>query len=475
MALVAKVRGALLLEAVDTKAAALGLAPGLTLADARARVPDLAVRDHDPVADQALLEALADACGRYTPTVAIAAASDGLLLDISGCEHVFVGGEHGLRNDALRRFGRLGLTVQAAVADTPAAAIALARYAAALDKITDLPVQALELGAEATTALRRAGLRVIGDVAAQSRSALAARFGNAMLGRLAAILGEEDARLIPRRAPPPVLTEARLAEPILRSQEALRVISDLALQTARALEARGMGGRRFEVTLFRTDHHVARLAVDTAQPLRDPRRIAKLFAERLDSLADPLDPGFGFDLIRLAVPLLEPLEALQLKLEGGAAVENSMAALIDQLSTRLGRERVTRAVPGDSHIPEQATFDLPAIADTPATVWSIPEPGEPPQRPLYLFDPPERIEVMAEVPDGPPRRFKWRAQMHDVLRHEGPERIAAEWWRRKNGKGLTRDYYRVEDVRGRRFWLFRHGLYGREKAQPNWYLHGLFA
>ena len=134
-----------------------------------------------------------------------------------------------------------------------------------------------------------------------------------------------------------------------------------------------------------------------------------------------------------------------------------------------------RFAPVDTHIPEQQMLALP-VADTPReTSWQAPEPGEPPLRPIHLFDPPHRIEVVAEVPDGPPRRFKWRRTMHDVLRHEGPERIAAEWWRRADGAGLTRDYYRVEDVRGRRFWLFRHGLYGTEKPHPDWYLHGLFA
>ena len=96
-------------------------------------------------------------------------------------------------------------------------------------------------------------------------------------------------------------------------------------------------------------------------------------------------------------------------------------------------------------------------------------------RPLHLFDPPHRIEVIAEVPDGPPRRFKWRRAMHDVIAHEGPERIASEWWKRRDAKGLTRDYFRVEDAQGRRFWLFRHGLYGGEAGNPDWYLHGCFA
>jgi protein ImuB len=201
-----------------------------------------------------------------------------------------------------------------------------------------------------------------------------------------------------------------------------------------------------------------------------------LFRERIDSLSDPLDPGFGYDLIRLAVPIVEPLAAKQLQLEGGSAADVEVAALLDRLGVRLGRNRLRRLSAGNSHIPEQACISAPVSeALLPLAAWPQPEMGEPPLRPLTLFAPPQRIEVMAQVPDGPPRRFRWRRTAHDVARYEGPERIAAEWWQRRSMMGLTRDYYRVEDTYGRRFWVFRHGLYGSEKDNPNWYLHGLFA
>ncbi len=476
MAAIVKRNAALVLAAVDRRAADLGIRSGLTLADARAQLPELAVFDLDRAGDQALLASLADACERYTPMVALDAHGDGLILDITGCDMAHAGGEAGLCDDLCRRLARLGLTANIALAGTPDAASALGRYPAAGDDVLALPVAALDVEAESLSALRWAGLKRIGDVAPLPRPALAARFGAAMTARLARLLGEQDVRIVPRRQPPAIAVESRLADPILHSAAALQVIAGLSNRVMADLAVQGLGGRRFELALFRTDHHVARLAVDTALPLRNAKAIVRLFVERIDSLADPLDPGFGYDLIRIAVPVAVPLAALQLPLEGGAvAAETGIAALIDQLSTRMGRNSITRAMPGDSHIPEQAAFDLPAIETPPPMVWPVPESGEPPLRPLYLFDPPQRVEVLAEVPDGPPRRFKWRAQIHEVLRHEGPERIAAEWWRRRDGQGLTRDYYRVEDARGRRYWLFRHGLYGREKAHPNWYLHGLFA
>jgi protein ImuB len=255
------------------------------------------------------------------------------------------------------------------------------------------------------------------------------------------------------------------------------VIEELAGEAGNTLGQRHQGGRRWEARLFRSDGHIQSLRVETGQPTRDVALLMRLFAERIDALADPLDPGYGYDLIRLDVTLAERLDAAQLRLEGGEGATQvpAVAELIDRLSTRLGRERVRRFAPRDSHIPEQAELMLPAATPPPAGDWPQAEAGEPPLRPIYLFDPPQPIEaVMAEVPDGPPHRFRWRRRVHEVARAEGPERIAGEWWRRHDVAIPTRDYYRIEDRRGRRFWIFRHGLHS-EQAHPRWYVHGLFA
>jgi protein ImuB len=268
--------------------------------------------------------------------------------------------------------------------------------------------------------------------------------------------------------------DRRFAEPIARGADIIAVIADLARQASLAMEQRGKGGRRFAVRLFRSDGALRDLAIETSQPTRDPALVARLFEERIDSLADPIDPGFGFDLVRLAVPVLETQAPTQLELDGGEVSDGELIALIDRLSTRLGRARVQRLTPRDTHIPEQAALALPAVEAPAPARWPAPAADEPPLRPIHLFDPPQPIEVIAEVPDGPPRQFRWRRTSHDVTRYEGPERIAAEWWKRDDNAGLTRDYYRIEDARGRRFWVFRHGLY-REKERPRWYVHGLFA
>jgi len=466
---------------VDAQALALGLEPGLALADARARVPDLAVADHDPLADMAWLEAIADGCGRYTPMVAVD-PPDGLLLDIAGCAHLF-GGEAALAADAEARLANAGLAVRHAFADTGDGARALARFQAlpAADEaaaIRRLPVAALRLDPEAELGLRRAGLKTVGDLACRPLAGIAARFGEEAVTALRRLLGDADCPIAPRRREPAIRVERRFAEPIARTEYALTVLKELAGEAGQRLEERKAGGRRFEAMFFRSDGLARPLRIETSRPTRDVGLMMRLFRERIEGLSDPIDPGFGFDMVRLAVPVAEPLAAAQLRLEGGSVHAAEVAALIDRLSTRLGRGRVRRFRPCDTHIPEQAQLVLPAVEAGAPVPWPRPEPDEPPLRPIHLFDPPQPIEVMAEVPDGPPHRFRWRRDLHEVRRFEGPERIAAEWWRRKDGAvtdtGLTRDYYRVEDARGRRFWIFRHGLYD-EKPSPAWYLHGLFA
>jgi protein ImuB len=476
-ALVEKQKGAVRLAACDAMALKLGLAVGLALVDARARVPELLVFDHDPTADHQLLAWLASGCERYTPSCTVD-PPQGLILDITGCAHLFGDDEAGLAVDLQSRLRRHGLTARTALGVTPDSARAKAKFA--VRKIGDLPVEALDMDAKTHQALRRAGLRSIGDLAARPRQPLAARFGKICTLKLARLLEEEDPHITPRRVPPAIHVERNFAEPVARTGDVLMIIEQLAGEAAVVLGERGEGGRRFEMSLFRSDGHVARLAINTGTPTRDPALLNRLIRERIDALADPLDPGFGYDMIRLAVPLAETLANTQMGLENKVDIKAEGAAIIDRLGVRLGAERVRHFHISNSHMPERATQERTAASGAPTGDWPKLEAGEPPSRPFRLFDPPQHIDVIAETPDGPPRQFRWRRKLHQVTLYEGPERIAAEWWRRKGGHepgagGLTRDYYRVEDSEGRRFWVFRHGLYGREKNDPDWYLHGLFA
>jgi protein ImuB len=468
-AVIEKQRGALRIVALAPCALALGLSPGMALADARARVPKLAAFPHDARADRALLMWLVEACERYTPTVA-AMGNAALVLDLTGCLAERGQSEADVARDLAARLARRGLQARLAHAATPDAALALARFGAA--DVASLPVAALDLDGDTHLALIRAGLRTIGDLAARPRAPLAARFGCELPVRLARLLEEEDRRITPHRTPPAVRAEQRFAEPMVTVSPLLEVIALLAGRLERQLAERGEGGRRFEAALFRTDGHVARLRVACGKPTRDPAAIGDLFTERLASLADPLDPGFGYDMVRLAVPLVEKLDDEQPDLAGGDSAKADLTPLIDRLTVRFGPRSVSRFRPRDEHLPEYAVTRAPPQAGP--FPWPQPEPGEPPLRPLFLYDPPQRVSVIAAVPDGPPMRFDWRGQQHRVIRHEGPERIAYPWWKHPEGHGPTRDYYRVEDDRGQRFWLFRHGLYS-ERDRPAWYIHGLFA
>jgi protein ImuB len=480
--LIEKCKGALVLAACDAKALSIGLAPGLPLADARARVPDLSVFPHDPDADRKLLDWLADGCGRYTPIVATD-PPDGLLLDITGCSHVW-GGEVDLENDLRVRLARIGLTCRIELAETPDKARALARHGdfspGQPRDIGRLSVRALELDPNRLNALRRAGLNILGDVAVRPRRPLAARLGMDAMEKLDRVLGTRDVRINPRLHIPSLVFTRRFAEPVMHSESILAVLQELALEANESLRERSQGGRRFVASLYRSDGDVRRLAIDTGLPSRDPAFVIRLFRERIDSLADPLDPGFGYDAMRLDIPVAEELAAIQDSLDGSEDAGSGTASVLDQLAIRLGSARLQRFVAGDSHIPEKASASLPINQKVPANVWPKPELGEPPLRPLHLFDPPQRIDIsLAQVPDGPPKGFIWRREKRNIILAEGPERIAPEWWRRKAGfvfgrAGLTRDYFRVEDDQGRRYWLFRHGLYS-ETQRPDWYLHGLFA
>jgi protein ImuB len=238
------------------------------------------------------------------------------------------------------------------------------------------------------------------------------------------------------------------------------------------LERDGRGARLLEAAFFRADGKVERIVIKTGEPLRDPQVMLRLLNQKLDTLADPLDPGFGFDMVRLEALLADETQPATISFDAQENARRQIAFLIDRLSVRFGEHRIQRFVPQDTHIPEAAGVAVPAQdRDFGPGNWSLKRrPGDPPRRPLRLLERPEEVSAMASVPDGPPVRFRWRQCLHEVARAEGPERIAMEWWKSAE---LTRDYFRVENREGQRFWLYRDGLYGG--LAPRWYMQGLFA
>ncbi len=489
-----------LLTAVDEAAEQLGLKPGLTLAQARAMHPGIEAVAEDTESDSALLESIADWCLRYTPLVACD-APDGLLLDISGCTHLY-GGERELVVDLSNRLDKAGFAYSLAIAGTIGAAWAAAHYGEPANHasgeeralLAPLSLSALRIPSVTAASLARVGLKRIGDIIDLPRAPLTARFGSDVLRQLDRALGHEHEPLTPRLPVAPYVAEQRFAEPIAREEDVLAVTGRLARRLQFALERRGDGARRIELTLFRTDGMVRRIAAGTSRPLRDPDEIRGLFVERLAALADAFDPGFGFDMARLSVIVVEPSPPQQIGI-GGGEDDAELCRLIDRLSARLGARRVQRLAAQDSHIPEVAEAALPAQAVNGDAGWTAfrryREEAALSPRPLRLLTRPEPIEAVAEVPDGPPLRFRWRRALHEVVAAEGPERIEGAWWSEHGGQisgslasgnfasgNLARDYFRVEDKSGLRFWLFRAGLY-RDLVPggpaPTWFLHGTFA
>jgi protein ImuB len=486
---VARQNNMLRISALNDAAAHLGLAVDLPLANARAICPDVQVYDADEVADAETLNAIADWCDRFTPLVALD-PPHGLFLDITGCAHLF-GGEKSMMNLLCGVMTVQGFVVSTAIAATAVCARTLTRHVHGrivrdgeeYEAVRPLPISALGADISVVTGLRRAGLKTIGDVADRTRHEITARFGARFTTLLEQALGTSDAPISPRKPLPDYIVEKRFAEPVTTEAVIAATLSGLAGTLVSAMGKQGKGARQLEARFFRTDGAVRTITVDTGQPVTRPEVIDRLFRERLEALSDPLDPGFGFDLIRLAASRTEIVVQEQRDLDAHVHDQDELSALIDRIAARIGGKRVVVHLPQDTHIPERAALVAPAqhhLVEATQATWPARVAGEPPLRPLRLFERPEEIKVIAEVPDGPPARFVWRRATHAVVRVEGPERVAMEWWRAGSAV-LTRDYFRVEDEEGLRFWLYRDGLFAeveqkeKKPALPNWFMHGLFA
>ena len=465
----------------------------MLLADARALCPDLVAVPGDPAGDLAALEKLGIWAQRWGPWSALD-PPDGLLVDVTGAAHLF-GGEARLIRDVVTAFAAKGLTARAALAPTAGAAWALSHYGRGqtilapgddpLRLLADLPVAALRLDDDVLTALRRLGIKRLGELAgvsgageedlareAAARDALRRRFRNRYspaanpLLRLDQLLGKVLEPLLPVIARPMPLVQRRLMEPLRHRTPLDTVLADLAGDMVRALEARGEGARRLELALWRVDGEVLQRRIELAAATREAGHITRLFAARLDDV----DAGFGIEMVQLRASWSEPLSLSQTDLDAAAEDHGtSLAACIDRLTVRLGPRAVTRPVARASHIPERAQGWQPPLAPVPASQHPLAFHT----RPLKLLDRAEQIAVLHAAPDGVPQRFRWRGEVREVARVEGPERIAPEWWRERSTTRL-RDYYRIEDETGRRYWIYRQGIAGDGRGGvPEWFLQGL--
>jgi protein ImuB len=515
------------LAAVNAHARTAGLRPPMRLADARALIPDLLTTAGEPEADRRLLERIAGWCDRYSPWVAIdplggALAEEGpesltpacsaggfggdagLILDVTGCTHLFgprddsgEKGERALLADLTERLARHDFTCRAAMADTAGAAWALARYAERQADLyclrntqrvalSALPVEGLRLDAAIVETFLKLGLRRIGDLYNLPRAPLARRFGDLPLARLDQALGVVVESLEPRRPAPAYRTRLAFAEPIGRPEDIAAATSRLLAALCKQFELAGVGARKLEIALFRVDGSVDRSEIGTSRPNRDNPKLMKLFEEKLGEL----DPGFGVELMILSAPEVEAWDGAQDTIPdvghvSATTAQDNTSDLADRLAARLGLANVVRLLPRDSHLPERVQGVSSTAKPAPAGAWSrIAELKG--ARPTRLLQRPEPVDVTALLPDEPPRQFRWRQHAHKVVRIEGPERITNEWWRpRPNGAHVAaltappaRDYYRVEDDDGGRFWLFRDGVHNapaNDGAPAKWFLHGFCA
>ena len=457
-----------IIHAVTQAAAERGARAGARLTDARALDPSLVAVPADPDGDAAVVRRLAKWAGRWSPLVEV--NGDGLRLDVSGVAHLF-GGEQALVNDIERRFAGIGLTARVAIAPTAAAAWALAHHGPCIcddpeAKLAPLHVSALRLDGDTVRTLERLGLKTIGALLGVPRLALARRFRGAedVVDALDRALGRKPEPLTAAPADPPPRALVRLEEPATHPEAATQALERLIPDLVRQLQERHLGARRLSLTGYRVDGSTAVASVATTIARRDPKHLAGLLADK----AAALDPEFGFDAFALQADWCEDLGAAQESLVEEPSGERELARLIDRLTVKLGARRVRRPQPQESHLPECAIAWIAALSK--AEVVETP----PVRRPQRLLDRPETIDVIYATPEGMPRRFVWRRAVHDITRAEGPERIAPEWWRQPSSARL-RDYYRVEDAEGRRYWIYREGVVGDGRGgAPAWFIHGLF-
>lgn len=453
----------------------LGIHVGMAATHARALVSDLDLRPAEPEADAALLDRLALlAVRRWSPTAAVS-DPDGLWIDLTGCAHLH-GGERRFCQRLLAFCRRAGFTARIAVAETPGAAHALARFGGAdlacvapgsiTAALSPLPIASLRLTSTALSAARRFGFDTVADLLPVARGPLARRLGLPAITRLDQALGSVAEPITPRVDPSTPMVERRLLEPIGTADAIEQVMVDLLGDLAQVLQTRGLGVRSLRLAGLRIDGSEQIVGIGTSRPTRDVPHLLRLLKLRIERI----DPGVGVEQFRLAAPHTEPMDAVDLgAVLAGDTVTRDPARLVDVVAGRIGSGAVYRIAPVESHVPERAVtrsspIDLPG--DWPA--W---------QRPVRLLVRPEPLwGVIALLPDQPPRRFEWRGKPHRVVAGDGPERIHGEWWRRDAEVWAVRDYFRVEDGDGGRYWLFRRGDgMDDDTGDLSWWIHGVFA
>lgn len=471
--LAAPLHGRLVVTAVSSVAIAQGVSPGMGVADAKAFIPGLEILDDRPGLADELLETLGLWCIRYTPWVAVD-PPDGLLLDISGCAHLW-GGEESyigdLRNQLQQRYG---FQSYIGVADTIGTAWAIARFGqqksrwvgkgASVPALQDLPPEALRVEPAVADRLHKLGLRTIGSFMKMPAEVLRRRFGEGLVQRLRQALGEEEEFRLPLKPVPPYTERLPCLEPVRTAEVIETNIQHLLELLCGRLAREGKGLREAVLEGYRVDGKIVKVAINTSRPTGSAAHLLKLFVLKLPEI----EPGLGIESWVLEAFRVEAIDPVQEALwEETIGLEDAgLAELIDRLKSREGTLGIYRFLPDQHYWPERSIKIARSLKARMDFTWSVERP-----RPIRLLPKPEPVEVTAPIPDYPPMVFRYKGQTHTIKKADGPERIEREWWM---DEGEHRDYYCVEDEVGQRYWLFRSGHYG-DGLSGQWYLHGFFA
>ncbi len=471
--LVSKEHGRMMITAANALARNEGIETGMALADARAVVPGLQVKDDSQEMSGKLLKGIAGWFIRFTPKAAFSLPED-IMLDVTGCAHLW-GGEAGYLKTIIRRLNAFGYSVKTGMADTPGAAWAVAHFDSPLispivnsgdqyHRLMSLSPASLRLEQELNERFLKLGLFRIADLAAINRAALRRRFGDALILRMDQAFGREEEMIFPVEPVEPYRERLPCMEPIGTATGIFIALERLIASMQERLQKEQKGVRQLSFRCLRIDDKMVEAAIGTHRPSRNPAHLLKLFEPKLSQL----EPGPGIELFVLESSVVEDLTSSQEKLwEASGGLEDSgLAELLDRLANSIGTDRIHRYLPAQHYWPERSVQSARSLTEKPATGWWQETP-----RPVQLLSRPEAIEVTAPVPDYPPMLFRYKGELHKVHKADGPERIEQEWWLQE---GQHRDYYVVEDEEGRRYWLFRSGHYSAEKTFQ-WFLHGFFA
>ncbi len=448
-----------------------GIETGMVVSDARAIYPSLKILDDDPKLAERILKSIAKWCIRYTDAVAID-LPNGLILDVSGCAHLW-GGEKNYIKDINTRLINRGYDVRATIADTIGAAWAIAHYGdispivesgKQMEAILPLPPSALRLEEPITDRLMKLGLRKISQFIHMPRVALRRRFGPDLLLKLDQALGNEEEPIKTVQPIEPFRERLPCLEPIVTFTGIEIALERLLEKVCKRLMQEGKGIRKAVFSGYRVDNKIEKIEIGTNRATHNQKHLFKLFAEKISDI----EPALGIELFMLEAIKTEKLSPKQEKLWDSASglKADAVSELMDRLMNRFGPAPIHRYMPDEHHWPERSFKPASDLHASIESSWIVDRP-----RPILLLPKPQPIEVTAPIPDYPPMLFRYQGELHKIVKADGPERIEPEWW---IAEGLHRDYYSVEDEEGKRYWLFRAGHYAEEDP-PQWFIHGFFS